>query len=311
MSNVQQGVAGLNGGANCCTPRHMETVTQRSLDHLVLPTRDLKTARSRLEKLGFMVAPDGHHPFGTSNCCVYFKDGTFLEPLAVTDQAKAEESIRSANVFVARDRQFRDSVREDGLSAVVLRTDDAQRDHRQFEVDGVSAGPVLDFSRSFIDANGKSDVASFRLAFAAEESSDETFFFTCQRVGVPAVDRSALQRHPNGVTRVDRIIFSSSAPEEHAPFLSSLLGTEPSLADENAVFFTLSNAELAVLSEEGDEAPGEARLSARALKFHHPDTGTLVDLLTEAEIPHDLIDERVIVPPAPGQGVFFIFESQP
>jgi len=308
---MQQQPAGLNDARNCCTPPAMEFAKPRALDHLVLPTRDLKVARHRFEQLGFTVAPDGHHPFGTSNCCVYFSNGTFIEPLAVTDGVKAEASIRAANVFVARDRQFRDTAGEDGLSAVVLGTDDAQRDHRQFEADGVSAGPVLAFSRPFIDADGKSDVASFRLAFAAEEPSDETFFFTCQRIGVPAVDRSALQRHRNGVTRIDRIVFSSSAPEEHIPFLSTLLGTEPSMADENAVFFALANAEMAVLSEDGDEAPGEARLFTRALKFHQPDTLALVDLLTEAEIPHDLIDERVIVPPAPGQGVFFIFESQP
>ena len=50
----------------------------RALDHLVLPTTSLAVARDRLTTLGFTVAPDGVHPFGTVNCCIYLADGTFL-----------------------------------------------------------------------------------------------------------------------------------------------------------------------------------------------------------------------------------------
>lgn len=281
------------------------------LDHLVLPVADLAIARERLSALGFTVAPDGYHPFGTSNCCVYFENGTFIEPLAVTDQIQAEEATRSGNVFVARDRQYREMAGEDGLSAVVLQTEDARADHKRFEADGISAGPILDFSRPFVGPDGKSDAASFRLAFAAEEPSDETFFFTCQRVNAPAVDRSALQRHENGATLIDRIVFSSGAPEEHIPFLSSLLESEPSAADADAVFFQLANTAIAVLSEESDDETqsGEAQLRARAIKFECADTQKLADLLEANEIVYDLTDGRVIVAPARGQGIFFIFES--
>ena len=46
----------------------------RVLDHLVLPVIDIDVARSRYQSLGFTVAPDGRHPFGTENCCVFFED---------------------------------------------------------------------------------------------------------------------------------------------------------------------------------------------------------------------------------------------
>ncbi len=55
----------------------------RAIDHLVLPIVDLDTSRERLGRLGFTVAADARHPFGTENACVFFSDDTYLEPLAV------------------------------------------------------------------------------------------------------------------------------------------------------------------------------------------------------------------------------------
>ena len=86
--------AALMRGGFCCKPRSDEKQPTESLhkplDHVVLPVADLGVARARLTALGFTVAPDGLHPFGTANCCVYLADGTFLEPLAVGDPRKGE-----------------------------------------------------------------------------------------------------------------------------------------------------------------------------------------------------------------------------
>ncbi len=90
----------------------MSKTTQENphpLDHLVLPTTSLDCARTRLTSLGFVVAPTGVHPFGTENCCVFFADGTYLEPLAVGDERTAATAVGEGNVFVARDRAYRDT----------------------------------------------------------------------------------------------------------------------------------------------------------------------------------------------------------
>ena len=58
----------------------------RAIDHLVLPVTTLTLARSRLTSLGFTVAPDARHPFGTGNCCVFFKNRTYLEPITILDR---------------------------------------------------------------------------------------------------------------------------------------------------------------------------------------------------------------------------------
>ena len=183
----------------------------RLLDHVVLPTASLDVARARLTKLGFTVAPNGVHPFGTENACVYFADGTFLEPLAIDDERKAFEAARKGNVFTARDDAYRYRRSNEGFSAVVFRTADADKDHQDFVGWGFSAGPMLDFSRDFVGPDGRKDTASFRLAFAADLRAPDVFFFTCQRVKVPDVDRSVLQHHTNGVRGVAAVVLA--APE--------------------------------------------------------------------------------------------------
>ncbi|TIX70312.1 MAG: VOC family protein, partial [Mesorhizobium sp.] len=71
----------------------IKTTQAHPLDHLVLPTARLDAARVRLGSLGFVVAPTGIHPFGTENCCVFFADGTYLEPLAVGDDLETDRAI--------------------------------------------------------------------------------------------------------------------------------------------------------------------------------------------------------------------------
>ena len=151
----------------------------RAIDHAVLPVESLEEARERLSALGFTVAPDGVHPFGTENACVYFSDGTFLEPLAIAQREDCEATAQEGNVFTARDQAFRFRCGENGFSAVAFASDDAKRDQKAFRKAGFSAGKKLKFKRKFTDAKGKSGNVEFRLAFAADLRAPDAFFFTC------------------------------------------------------------------------------------------------------------------------------------
>lgn len=272
----------------------------RPLDHVVLPTADLAIARQRLTALGFTVSPVGIHPFGTVNCCVYLSDGTFMEPLAVGDHAAADRAVAEGNVFVARDRAFRDFNGDEGFSAVVFGTDDADVDHADFVAAGVSAGPRLDFSRPFIDASGRSDQASFRLAFAAAPGSEaDAFFFTCERVNAPNVDRTALQAHANGVKRV----LAVEADAGNAEAASALLATIARSGVEGADV-PLANSRVSIGS-----AANSGGICLAAMVFAVDDLAATRTLLVESGIEHDLMDQRLVVPTAPGQGATFIFEE--
>lgn len=285
------------------------------LDHLVLPTADLDAARARLTALGFTVAPRGVHPFGTENCCVYIADGTFVEPLAVADAKAAETAVAAGNVFVARDRKYRENLGREGFSAVVFGTSDADADHRRYTEAGISAGVRLDFSRPFVDAAGKSDTASFRLAFASVPEVADTFLFACERVNAPKVDRSALQRHDNGALAIAEVIAISANPSAQLPILAAAADAE-SAPTPQASELALPNARLSIVTPQDYErrfglpAGKATALRFAAVVFSVPNVEKLRTLLAQRGIGHDIGGNRVVVAPAPGQGAAFIFEEQ-
>ena len=92
----------------------------RAVDHLVLPVEGLERSRQRHSALGFSVAASARHPFGTENACVFFANGSYLEPLAVHRRETCEAEALKGNVFVARDQAFRFRRGEEGFSALVF-----------------------------------------------------------------------------------------------------------------------------------------------------------------------------------------------
>jgi len=283
------------------------------LDHLVLPTRSLDVARARLAALGFVVAPTGIHPFGTENCCVFLADGTYLEPIAVGDQQAVAKAIADGNVFVARDRIYRDSHGDEGFSAMVLSSGNADADHARYVEAGLSAGNMLSFSRAFTDTAGKSGIASFKLAFASGNKATDAFLFACERVNAPKVDRAALQAHANGATGIVEVVAVTDAPgEQHR--LISVAVADPT-ASGQAGTFHLPNATLSVLDPESFTkrfavsagAPTELRFAAVVFSVRRADVTSR--LLAANSVKHDITGNDIIVQPTSGQGAAFIFRE--
>ena len=295
-------------------PRAMQ-IQSPVLDHLVLPTARLDVARARMAALGFTVAPDGVHPFGTYNACIYFADGTFLEPLAVRDRDEYAAASAAGNAFITLDKKYRAAAGNEGFSALVLATANADADHRRFENAGVSAGQRLDFSRPYRDADGVEHEVSFRLAFAAPARPTASFFFTCERVNAPSGGRGMLEVHPNAVTGIAGIVSVSDEPAKAADFLTKFLGG-PLEAVASGLRIALAGAGMDVVDPAtlrvryGLDAPGgDGLLHLAAIAFTCSDIERLRSTLDLAGIPHRSSDRRIIVPAAPGQGADFIFED--
>lgn len=282
------------------------------LDHLVLPTAGLDIARARLSALGFTVAPRGEHPFGTENCCVYLADGTFLEPIAIGDAAAADRAAADGNVFVARDRTWRAENGAEGLSAVVFGTGDADADHARYVESGMSAGDRLDFSRPFLDASGRSDTVSFRLAFAAGGQMAGGFAFACERVNAPKVDRAALQAHANGAVAIGEVVAVGSDPD--AAFLAVAAGAPRQAVDAGSL--TLPNARITTVTTEAFRArfgtdPGPASgLRFAAVVFHISDAQKAALLLSANAVEYRRNNNHIVIDAAPGQGAVFVFKDR-
>ena len=288
----------------------------RRLDHLVLPTAALDGARHRLSDLGFTVAPTAEHPFGTENACVYFADGTYLEPLAVGHREACEAAARAGNVFLRHDQAFRFRRGEEGFSTLAMSTADAAQDRSAFAAAGLSAGENLSFSRPYVTRAGTQAEARFELAFAADLRAPDASFFTCQRVLPLDIDRSALQRHANGVVGIRQVVLSERNPSDFQYLLQEVINQREVSAHSFGIDLEAENAEVTVLNAAGlrgffglEDDSGERGVRLCAIVF----ATTIFDLLEQrfrqARIGFERVGQRLVVPAARGQGAVFAFEQ--
>ncbi|MCC8933307.1 VOC family protein [Rhizobium sp. 'Codium 1'] len=287
----------------------------RAIDHLVLPVVDLETSRDRMSRLGFTVAADARHPFGTENACVFFADDTYLEPLAVGSREDCLEAARIGNVFVARDLAFRFR-RGEGLSAIVVKTDDATADDRRYRDEGQSGGPVLEFSRQFRFPDGRSAEGAFRLAFAADLRSPDFFAFACERVNPIPADRGDLIVHANGAAGLRRIVLVEENPSDFQYLLEMVLDQRDVTAHSFGMAIEASNASVDVLTSEGCSAHYglgsrqlERGLLGAAVVVAVADLGVTEACLAANGVGYHKTGARLVVAPEKGQGVTFAFEE--
>ncbi|MBL0373895.1 VOC family protein [Rhizobium sp. KVB221] len=290
-------------------------MSARPLDHLVMPVTDIRTARTRLTELGFTVAADAVHPFGTENACVYFSDNSYLEPLGIADARKATATAKAGNQFTARNKAFRTRRRVEGLSAIVMHSDDAEADHQRFLKEGCSGGDLLEFSRVMKLPDGSEITPTFRLAFAADERSPDVFGITCQRINVPSVDRSALEVHANSVTGIKAVILTEPHPSDFLGFFRQVVDNHELSESYEGLTIRSSNADILVLNEAGArehfglDVPADRGLRGRAVLFSVADIAETETLFGVNAIPFIKHDGMILVAHEPGQGIPFAFSE--
>lgn len=288
----------------------------RNVDHLVLPVGDLETSRARMTALGFTVAPDAIHPFGTENACIFFADGTYLEPLAIAQREDCEEAAIKGNVFVARDQSFRFRRGDEGFSAVAFASEDADADHKRFRKLGLSAGKKLKFSRTFINAKGRKSEGTFKLAAAADLRSPDSFLFTCERINMPKTDKSTLCAHANGAVSIGEIAMADPNPSDFQYFLQDVMNQRDVNAHSFGIELRAGNSNIAAFDANGLKAwyGIETGCHGRGLRFRAfsvavKDLEATHALLKKNRIKTKKIAQRLVVDHAPGQGCVIAFEQ--
>jgi hypothetical protein len=286
------------------------------LDHVVLPVVNIDVARERIGKLGFTVAADARHPFGTENACVFFADKTYLEPLGIASAEESEASARQGNVFTARNRAFRFRCGEEGLSGLAFGSEDASLDHQNFVGDGSSAGEVLQFTRPMTMPDGAQTIAGFKLAFAGDLRAPDLFLFTVERVNPLPADRGALETHANGVIGITEIALCAPAAAAFAAFVGLAVAQAAVEKTSFGVNIAASNAKISLMTQEGLEAyfdiavsSGDRGLRGRAILFAVADLAVTEAHLAANGVTYTRKNNRIVVKPAPGQGALFAFEE--
>lgn len=295
-------------------PMTVSSRTPRPIDHLVLPVSDLAVARARLAALGFTVAPDARHPFGTENCCVFLADGSYLEPLGIANREECEAAALAGNSFVSRDQAFRFRRGLEGFSGIAMATGDAAADDARYRAAGLCGGAMLEFSRDMLLPGGGKATGSFRLAFAADARSPDFFFFASERVVALPSDRAALERHENGVVALAEAVLSEQNPTDFQYLLQEAADEREVEALSFGMSVETPRGRITVLNAAGLEgfygiapAGGDRGLKGEAVVFRVADLSHCRHMLLARGIAFTERDDRLLVPPAPGQGVLFVF----
>ncbi|BDA84681.1 hypothetical protein Sa4125_22230 [Aureimonas sp. SA4125] len=286
----------------------------RRIDHIVMPVTSLDASRTFFDTLGFTVAPNAAHPFGTENACVFFADGTYLEPLAIGDPAAYAEAGQGGAVFVSRDGAFRFRRGAPGFSGIAFASDDAEADWRAFRASGLADGDVFQFARIFEAPDGARRELGFRLAFANDRRVPDLFFFCCQALARPG-DRSALTVHANGVTGMARLVLSEPHPADFVALLQAASGHTPVAREDDQTGLGAANVQFEVLMRSTlAERYGAIRGAERGLRLEGvvltvPATGPVEERARQAGMSFRHKDERLVIPLADAGGPFLAFEA--
>jgi Glyoxalase-like domain len=282
----------------------------RLIDHLVLPVTTLTLARSRLTGLGFVVAPDAQHPFGTGNCCVFFQNHTFLEPITIVDRMAADMAAAEHVTFVTRMKRFTERQGE-GFAMVALQSDDAEADHAAFEGAGLGGGPVHRFSRIAKLPDGTEREIGFALASVEFPAAGDASFFTSQHLAKGVLFQPAFVDHPNGALGVSAVSAVAENPADFHILLEGATGQRELRTTSFGIEAEVDGETFFILTPAGFRAryeidPPNPRRGMRFAAFELK----VLDLERAARYAGRAAkrgEGRVVVPPAPGLNAIVAF----
>jgi len=282
----------------------MTKLSPRNLDHVVLPVPSLKIARERLTKLGFTVAPDARHKFGSENACIYFENGTFVEPVAIGHRETVEAAIDKGNPFLRRDMAYRFRNGDDGFTFLVFGEPDPKAERKKIKKAGWETGKLVTVRRPGV---------AVKVAMGIDERSPDFACFLCERPDGPAKFPKEMTEHANGASSISRVTLCEQLPEDFQYYLQTMSGQREIRSHSFGMEFTLPNAKISALNRAGlkqhygVEAATERGMKAVAFDVKVPDQKAVAALLADSGIDTRHVGPRLIVDPASGQGAMIAF----
>ncbi len=209
----------------------------RSLDHVVLASRDLAAQAEAFRHMGFRVGARNQHPWGTQNHIVQFAD-TFFELIGVVEPFHApvdpDPRVFSFAAFL------HDFVQKgEGAAMVALTGFDPQADVRFFHESGMGDYAPFHFERRGKRSDGSQAHVAFTLAFANARTMPGLGFFTCRHERPHDFWDRRLQDHANTANALGKITLVDESPADHAQFLSCFSGVRDFRSSSMGVEFSL------------------------------------------------------------------------
>lgn len=265
----------------------------RNLDHLVLIANDLNQNRADLSALGFHVAADGIHPFGTKNACVFFQDGTYFEPVAIDNAALFEQAAHDGNAFVQKYQDYQRNMALKGFSGMALTSDDVQEDYDVFDSHQMLLGPTFSFSRGLKLPDGTQKQVSFHLNFVDNGDQDHFLGFAIVREVPLPTGQNELTMHPNGVIGIKSLLLQTKSPTDYLQYLSVLTGDHVPAQTDSTYQFQIGERDI-ILSEYYDGYEATQSLNGVAISLKVQDLNQTKAYLGSAQLAYVERDQHLL-----------------
>jgi len=283
---------------------------QRGLDHIVHAVRDVDRAGALYERLGFTVGARNRHPWGTHNRIVQFP-GVFIELVTFAEPDKLGTDGFSV-LFAAHNRDF--AAAHEGLSMLILESQDAAADVKAFEQAGNAASPVMHFERGGQRPDGTPVKVGFSLAFADARSGADLRFATCQQHYPENFWNPAFQQHPNGAIGVAAVTMVAADPAAHRSALLAFTGAGETRSRADGYDIPLPRGSISVTTPAaftsafgvGAPEPGDG-LRLAAIHFPEGDRQRLHHLLTTSNVAASSAGDTIVIPPEIAHGATLVF----
>lgn len=283
----------------------------RGLDHIVHAVRDLEEAAELYRRLGFTVGERNRHSWGTHNRLVQFP-GVFIELLTVAEPAKLGADGFS-NLFGRFNQSFLSN--QEGLSLLLLESDDAAADAALFQSSGIAASEVMTFEREGNRPDGAPVKVAFSLAFARDAGAPGVGFAVCQHHLPENFWNPVFQQHPNTARGIASVVLVAENPSDHHIFLSAFTGVRDLHATSSGVSASTPRGEIKLMdpaafrSHFGTEPPDisqGARLAA--LQFRVRDRAALEAALNRGGVAASSRMGSTVVAPQIAMGATLVFQ---
>jgi hypothetical protein len=296
-----------------CKSSHQSIMAMpRGLDHIVHAVRDLDVAADFYRRVGFTVGARNRHSWGTHNHLVQLP-GFFMELLTVAEPEKLKGDGFAA-LFGDFNRQF--LARHQGLSFMMLESEDVPADAAQFRAAGIARSDALAFERPGKGPDGSTVTVGFSLAFARDPRAPEIGFAVCRQYNPQLFWNPALQQHANGATGIAGAVLVAENPTDHHIFLTAFSGVRELHAGSGLLTAPTPRGDIRIMDraafqtrfglEPPDPSSG-ARLAA--VRFLVRERKVLHDTLTASGISFSERMGQTVISPAAAMGATLVFEG--
>jgi catechol 2,3-dioxygenase-like lactoylglutathione lyase family enzyme len=281
-------------------PKHLT-----GIDHAVIAVRDLDSAGQRFERLGFTLSPRGRHSdhMGTGNYTIMLAEDYF-ELLGVLAPTPHNERWREG------------LNRGEGLAAVALRTDDADRACAEIRGLGIAASDVLAFSRPVDMPDGRKAEAAFRITQFPADAVPGLSLFVCGHLTRPAVWIPELMRHANSARGIAEVVAIAANPAAAAEPWARIFGTSSVVEMAGGRSVQVGTHRLALLTPAAIEqrypgvaVPESSRDRPVGLVFRVADFGAARAALSAGGVTVRDVGGGLVVPPADACGTLIEFRA--